>query len=143
MDPAVRARFATRLNLPCQRRSICPGQRPERTREAFTVNSTHTLTFLWTPWSAAMSIAVVLLAAGFCWTAWRRSGYARSQGLLELLRLAIIALMALILNQPEWVEEFRPEEKPAIAVLWDNSNSMETRDVLRPSGGSALISRRE
>jgi hypothetical protein len=108
------------------------------------VNSTHTLTFLWTPWSAAMSIGVVLLAAGLCWMAWRRSGYARSQGLLELLRLAIVALMALILNQPEWIEEFRPVEKPAILVLWDNSTSMETRDVpLGPNGGSLLASRRE
>lgn len=108
------------------------------------MNSTHTLTFLWTPWSAALSIGVVILAAGFCWTAWRRSGYARAQGLLELLRLGLIALMALILNQPEWVEEFRPVEKPAILVLWDNSASMETRDVpLGPNGGSVLASRRE
>ena len=94
------------------------------------MNSTHTLTFLWTPWSAALSIAVVLLAAGLCWAAWRRSGYARSQGLLELFRLAIVVLTALSLNQPEWVEEFRPTEKPAVAVLWDNSVSMATRKAL-------------
>jgi hypothetical protein len=108
------------------------------------VNSTHTLTFLWTSWSAAISIAVVLSAVGFCWTAWRRSGYALSQGLLELLRLAIIALMALLFNQPEWVEEFRPNEKPTILVLWDDSTSMDTRDVpLRRNGGSVRASRRE
>jgi hypothetical protein len=108
------------------------------------VNSTHTLTFLWTSWSAALSIGVFLLAVGFCWTAWRRSGYAWSQGLLELLRLAIIALMALIFNQPEWVDEFRPIEKPAIVVLWDDSTSMETRDVPLSSGSSSgLVSRRE
>src|SRR5439155_39595 len=109
-----------------------------------TMNSTHTLTFLWTPWSAALSIGAVLCAAGLCWLAWRRSGYARSQGLLELLRLAIVALMALILNQPEWVEEFRPVEKPAVLVLWDNSTSMDTRDVATgPGGGSKPASRRE
>jgi len=108
------------------------------------VNSTHTLTLLWTSWSATLSIGAVLLAAGFCWMAWRRSGYARSQGVLELLRLVIIALMAWILNQPEWVEEFRPDDKPAILVLWDNSASMDTRDVPSgPNGGSARISRRE
>jgi uncharacterized membrane protein len=108
------------------------------------VNSTHALTFLWTSWSAALSIAAVLLAAGFCWAAWRRSGYARSQGLLELLRLAIVALLAVVLNQPEWVEEFRPTRKPAIAVFWDNSASMDTRDVPQsPSSGSVLASRRE
>jgi hypothetical protein len=108
------------------------------------VNTTHTLTFLWTSWSAALSISVFLLAVGFCWAAWRRSGYARSQGLLELLRLTIIALIAVIFNQPEWVDEFRPIEKPAIVVLWDDSTSMDTRDVPLSSGaGSALISRRE
>lgn len=100
------------------------------------------LTFLWTPWSLALSIGVVLLGGGLCWMAWRRSGYARSQGLLELLRLVIIVLLALILNQPEWVEEFRPDEKPTIAVMWDNSTSMETRDVPQAEGDdSELMSR--
>ena len=69
--------------------------------------------------------------------AWRRSGYARAQGLLELLRLAIVVLGAFILNQPEWVEEYRPIEKPAIAVLWDASPSMGTRDVGRGEATSA------
>jgi hypothetical protein len=108
------------------------------------MNSTQTLTFLWTPWSIALSIAAVLLAAALCWAAWHRSGYARSQGLLELFRLALIALMAVCLNQPEWVEEYRPNEKPTILVLWDNSTSMDTRDVpVGPSVGSKPMSRRE
>jgi hypothetical protein len=108
------------------------------------MNSTQSLSFLWTPWSLGLSISAVLLAAGLCWMAWRRSGYSRSQGFLELVRLALIALMALCLNQPEWLEEFRPSEKPAILVLWDNSTSMDTRDVpAAPSGGSQLMSRRE
>src|SRR5947208_3162991 len=102
------------------------------------------LTFLWTPWSAALSAGAVVLAAGLCWAAWRRSGYARSQGLLELFRLAIVALAALGLNQPEWVEEYRPAEKPAVVVLWDDSASMDTRDVPPgPGGGPAPASRRE
>src|SRR4051812_25768464 len=108
------------------------------------MNSTHTLTFLWTPWSAALSVVVVLAAAGLCFMAWRRSGYARSQGLLELLRLGVVALMALTLNQPEWVEEYRPTEKPALVVLWDDSASMGTRDVpTGPSSGSPVVSRLE
>lgn len=107
------------------------------------MNTSH-LTFLWTPWSAALSNAVVLLAAVLCWLAWRRSGYMRSQGLLELLRFGIVALMALILNQPEWVEEFRPVEKPGVLVLWDNSISMDTRDVVTgPGSGTRPASRRE
>jgi hypothetical protein len=107
------------------------------------MNSTSTLTFLWTAWSAGLSVGVVLLVAGLCFAAWRRSGYARAQGLLELFRLALVAVMALTLNQPEWVEEFRPEEKPAVVVLWDNSPSMETRDVPVSAGGSGQITRRE
>jgi hypothetical protein len=78
--------------------------------------------------------------------AWRRSGYARSQGILELVRFTIIALMAFILNQPEWVEEFRPLERPSIVVLWDDSHSMDTRDVPQNTdagSGSALATRRE
>ncbi len=95
------------------------------------------LTFLWTPWSIAISIIMVLVASGFAFVAWRRSGYRSSMGFLELLRVAIVALAALMLNQPEWIEEFRPEEKPAIAVLWDASTSMETRDVVRGDKSSA------
>ena len=66
----------------------------------------------------------------------RRSGY-RPAGLLELLRLVgLVSAVAVLLNQPEWIEEFRPEEKPAIAVFWDGSASMDTRDVVgrRPRG---------
>lgn len=111
------------------------------------MNSTRSLTFLWTPGSLVVSVLAVLIAAGFCWAAWRRSGYRPSFGMLEVLRLAIIALAAVMFNQPEWVEEFRPDEKPSIAVLWDDSTSMGTRDVV-PGGwpgtpNSTLMARKE
>ncbi len=108
------------------------------------MNVSRSLTFLWTPWSLAGSIVVVLATAGFCLLAWQRSGFRRSIALLEALRLALVIMVAVLFNQPEWVEEFRPEEKPAIAVLWDDSASMETRDVIGGSqpAGSA-VSRRE
>jgi len=98
------------------------------------------LDFLWTPWSAALSIVVVLVTAGFCYIAWRRSGYRPSMGLLELLRLGLVTFVAILLNQPEWIEEFRPEEKPSIAVLWDASTSMETRDAIPGPAGSSSAS---
>ncbi len=107
---------------------------------------THSLTILWTPWSATLSIMVVCIAAGLCWMAWYRSGYSRAQGWLELTRFAIVALIAFILNQPEWVEEYRPEERPSLVVLYDDSKSMETHDVANgpePTSGSGLASRRE
>ena len=108
------------------------------------MNTSSSLTFLWTPSSAVVSIVIVLVAAGFCFVAWRRSGYRRALGLLELFRLSLIVLLSIILNQPEIIEEFRPEEKPSLAVLWDASASMDTRDVVRGgTTGTATSSRRE
>ena len=108
------------------------------------MNTVRSLTFLWVPWSIAASLLVIVGTAVLCWLAWRRSGYRRDFGLLELLRLGMVCLIALVFNQPEWVEEFRPEEKPSIAILVDGSTSMDTRDV--PSGdaaSAALSSRRD
>ena len=55
-------------------------------------------------------------------------------GWLETLRVILAILLALTLNQPEWREEYEPEHPPTVAVLWDNSRSMETQDVLQPDG---------
>ena len=108
------------------------------------MNISRSLVLLWTPWSLAASIFVVVLTACLSFVAWRRSGYRRWFGLLELLRLGLVSIAALMLNQPEWIEEYRPEEKPAIAVLWDSSPSMDTRDVLQPEKpGSTPLTRRD
>jgi hypothetical protein len=105
---------------------------------------TRSLTFLWTPLSLAASIVVVLATAGFCFVAWRRSGYRRSMGVLELIRLLLVISAAILLNQPEWVEEYRPEEKPTIAILVDDSPSMDTRDSVQSGKpGTAPQTRRE
>jgi hypothetical protein len=101
------------------------------------MNATRSLTFLATPWSIGLSIVAVAATAVFCLIAWRRTGFKPSVGWLELLRLTCVALAAVLLNQPEWVEEYRPEEKASIAVLWDASPSMETRDVSRGEKTSA------
>jgi hypothetical protein len=94
------------------------------------MNVSRSLTFLGTPWSVAFSLLAVLCTAAICFVAWRRSGYRPSMGLLELLRLGLVGTVAVLLNQPEWIEEIRPEEKPAIVVFWDASTSMDTRDVV-------------
>jgi len=104
---------------------------------------TRTLTFLWTPWSLAISAVIVLVTAGLCLLAWQRSGYAKSQGVLEFLRLTIVILLAAMFNQPEWVEEFRPEEKPQVVILVDDSTSMETRDVESAVTSSSRTTRKE
>lgn len=77
--------------------------------------------------------------------AWKRSGYHRWTGRLELLRWAIAVLVAVFLNQPEWRERREPDAKPVLGVLWDESRSMETRDVPDPGGepGKAAQTRAE
>jgi hypothetical protein len=94
------------------------------------VNSVNHLTFLATPWTIAAAILAWLIVAVLGFVAWRRSGYRASIGALEALRLLILAIVGMLLNQPEWVEEFRPQDKPSIAVLWDASASMTTRDAV-------------
>jgi hypothetical protein len=101
------------------------------------MTATRSVTFLWTTWSLAISVVAVLATAGFCFVAWRRSGYSKSLGLLELLRLGLVVIAAVLLNQPEWIEEYRPPEKPSVAVLWDASASMDTRDVVSREALSA------
>ncbi|HEV3024617.1 MAG TPA: hypothetical protein VGX76_19210 [Pirellulales bacterium] len=95
------------------------------------------LVFQWTWLSALLSTAVVCTTALLAVTAWRRSGYRRLIGLLELLRTVLVVLATLLLNQPEWVTTYRPREKPALVVLWDASRSMETRDVVEPGQPSS------
>jgi hypothetical protein len=108
------------------------------------MNTVQTLSFMWVPWSIAISLLVVLGTAALCFVAWRRSGYRRDYGLLELLRLVLVILVALLFNQPEWVEEYHPKEKPSIAVLWDGSPSMDTRDVIGAEAApTSLATRRE
>ena len=89
------------------------------------------------------SVVAVLAGIGLSFWSWRRSGYQFAQGCLELLRLTIIVLCAVLFNQPEWIEEFQPEEVPTIAVLVDLSASMDTRDVIpAATPQSAPITRR-
>jgi hypothetical protein len=107
------------------------------------MNATHALTCLWTPWSIAAAVVALLVAVGLSFWSWQRSGFQFAQGCLELLRLAIIGLCALMFNQPEWIEAYQPEEVPTVAVFVDNSPSMETRDVAVSSPSGEFITRRE
>ncbi|MDA9858403.1 hypothetical protein N9D23_09795 [Rubripirellula sp.] len=92
--------------------------------------TTQQLTFLGSPFFVVLSIVAVFATAWLGQHAWRRSGYSKSQAGLELLRLTIVILVAILLNQPEWVQEYRPDSKPTVAVLWDDSESMMTRDAV-------------
>ena len=105
-------------------------------------STSRALMFVATPASVALAVAVVAVAAVLCLVAWRRSGYRASVGLLEGLRLLLVAVGAVLLNQPEWVEEYRAEERPSVAVLVDASPSMETRDVVKASDPTAQATTR-
>ncbi|MCP4190131.1 MAG: hypothetical protein GY768_05835 [Planctomycetaceae bacterium] len=91
------------------------------------------LTFQGSVTSVALGIALASVTAALCWLSWRRSGYSRGTGVLECIRFSIVVLVAITLNQPEWLESFQPDDQPTLLVLHDVSNSMQTRDVL-PAG---------
>ena len=69
--------------------------------------------------------------------AWRRSGRRAAVLTVEGIRAALVALVLLALLGPEWVRREAPEERALVAVLWDDSRSMSTRDVAGPEGSAA------
>jgi len=90
----------------------------------------------WTPWSLGMSLVLLAAVAAICLAGWYRSGFRPGYALLESLRFLIAVFVVLLLNQPEWVTETKPAEKPVVAVLLDDSRSMSTADVTK-AGASA------
>ena len=86
-------------------------------------------------WIAALVMAV---AIGLSIRAWLRSFKRPSIGLLEAIRLLLVAAVLFALAQPEWVVTETPDESPLVTVLWDDSGSMETRDV---PGEDSLVTR--
>jgi hypothetical protein len=101
------------------------------------MNGLEGLRFFTTPWTIGASTALVAVVAVVAFVTWRRSGSAPATGLLELLRVVIAGVVAVLLNQPEWVEEYRPDEKPTVVVLHDGSRSMDTQDVIL-TGSTAM-----
>ena len=77
-----------------------------------------------------LGLLVIAVTGVLCWLAWHRSGYRKQTGWLELLRFVLVGLVIVTLNQPEWLKTQPPDRRSTLAVLWDQSKSMETRDVL-------------
>ena len=50
-------------------------------------------------------------------------------GVLEVLRIALIAMAMATLWQPEWTRSIQPTDKATIAILYDASSSMQTQDA--------------
>ena len=78
-----------------------------------------------------LGLFIVAVTGVLCWLAWHRSGYRMQTGWLELLRFVLVCLVVTTLNQPEWLKTQPPDRRSTLAVLWDASKSMETRDVFK------------
>ena len=107
------------------------------------IASKQSLTFSTEPWLVGLSVAICAVTFALSYFAWRRSGFLTPVIWLEMIRCGIVVVGAILLNQPEWVQEFRSEEKPALLVLSDGSQSMQTKDVVirNESGQSEAQSR--
>ncbi|MDE0084448.1 MAG: hypothetical protein OXU23_01950 [Candidatus Poribacteria bacterium] len=77
-----------------------------------------------------LGLIIIIITGVLCWYAWHRSGYRKRIGWLELLRLVLVILVVVTLNQPEWLESQPPEQRSTLAILWDKSNSMLTQDII-------------
>jgi len=94
------------------------------------------------------------VGAGFAWLcagvmavtvtlsvrAWLRARRRASMAALELLRVLLVAAILFALAGPEIVTTENPDAPPLVAVLFDDTKSMETRDV-ETAGGDGMRSR--
>ena len=98
----------------------------------------------WTLGASAEVIVLALIAwvaaAGLGWTHYRRSGGKGLVGWLEGFRFLIVSLLVATFLKPEKVTQIRREEAPEVAVLLDQTGSMQTRDVTE---GGKLMRRSE
>lgn len=108
------------------------------------MNVTSSLSFSWTPLTLLIAIAAVVATFAISLVACRRTAWRRSTVILESLRCAIVVTGAVLLGGPEWTQQYRPDAKPVVAVLWDDSASMQTEDVTGGGDGTTVpLSRRD
>ncbi|MCC9656952.1 hypothetical protein LOC70_14155 [Rhodopirellula sp. JC737] len=103
------------------------------------VMESQSLSFAWTPWTVTIAVLVILLTLVFGVLACVRTRWRKATVFLEVVRLLAVTLAVVLLGGPEWVEQYVPDDKPVVAVLWDDSGSMATRDVMQ----TELQSRKE
>src|SRR5689334_9179592 len=106
------------------------------------MNTVRTLSLALGAWPIGVAVVAVVVCAAASFYSWRRAGSRFDHGLLEALRVLLVAFGAILFLQPGWVEERKPEEKPTIAVLYDDSTSMETRDVVVTGGAQTTATTR-
>ncbi|RMF40590.1 MAG: VWA domain-containing protein, partial [Planctomycetota bacterium] len=102
--------------------------------------------FQWTAVTLIVSITAIAAVAGLAAMAWVRSRYRPAVLGLESIRVALVLLAVLLLNQPETIQQFRPEERPQVVILADATRSMDTQDVVaapEAADGQSLLTRRQ
>lgn len=82
---------------------------------------------LW-PWVVA--IVFLLASIWFFLRSLKREGRTGKNVVLQSVRLLAALMVAMTLLRPERVEILRRTEQPRVAVLWDASASMQTRDIV-------------
>jgi hypothetical protein len=80
-----------------------------------------------------IGMLVLIGVAWLCVLSWRRSAHRGRTAVLESLRFIITLLVVMLLWQPEWRTVLNPTSKPKIAILWDDSRSMNTLDAALPA----------
>ncbi len=93
-----------------------------------------------TPLTLWLGIIALLLVGVLSLLIWRRSPHPRRSGILECLRILAVSSVVFLLWQPEWLTIIRPDSKPKIVILWDDSASMTTLDAPLP-GELGIVSR--
>ena len=93
------------------------------------------------PWALGVAGAFLIASIWFFFRSLRREGKSGWMVVLHVIRMIIAALVAVTFLRPERVVISKHNEQPRVAVLWDGSGSMATRDVV--TGDKATTSRAE
>ncbi len=101
----------------------------------------HGWQFDFSPGTIAIAVAFTIASIWFFRRSLQREGQGGWLTWLHLLRLITALLMAFTLLRPERIIQTRRTEQPRIALLWDGSGSMATRDVV--TGEKETVSRAE
>ena len=85
-----------------------------------------------TPITLWIGITALILMAALAVISWKRSPHPSRTAILESLRFLACLAVVILLWQPEWKTTIIPDTKPRIAILWDDSKSMNTIDATLP-----------
>ena len=94
-----------------------------------TLGSLH---FQTSPWTLVLAGLVMITAFFLCLTACRRAVRKWRTGSLEVLRYTLILIGCLLLLGPEWRTIESADVRPEVAILWDDTGSMDTEDARLP-----------